>query len=96
MSFRNWRNWPPIWIGLSDVGTKQRKILQGEIGILKEVRYYTTRGNRIFLVTEHEGAQYIGCLLFDNGTMCERLAEHLRGYCGRPIEAAGASQFPLP
>jgi hypothetical protein len=37
MVFRGLRNWPPVWIGLTDIETNNWRRLQGEIGVLKEV-----------------------------------------------------------
>ncbi len=55
-------------IGLTDIETNNWRRLQGEIGVLKEVRYQRADPDWIFLVIEHEGAKYIGSLRFDDDT----------------------------
>ena len=88
MSFRGRRNWPPVWLRIG-VETKDWYVVLGEIGVLKTVRYNANRPGRIYLIITHEGAEYIGCLLFEDKDLCEEVAEHLQRCCSMPIEAIG-------
>jgi hypothetical protein len=93
MIFRRLRNWPPTWVRLGSVKGNAPKTLSGEVGILKQVRSYPDRRGRIYLTIDHDGAVYVGCLLFDNEDFCEEMAEHLRQCCSMSIEAVGSSEI---
>ena len=68
----------------------------GEIGRLKETRHYPTRCARVFLIIEHEGTEYIGCLMFDDVIFCEKVANRLPAFQGLPLEIIGSSEIYLP
>jgi hypothetical protein len=95
MTFRDLRNWPPAWVRLGTVQGKAPKIVAGEIGTLKEVRYYTDRRGRIYLTIDHDGGAYVGCVLFDALVFCEKVAEHLQRCCSMSINAIGSSDIAL-
>lgn len=92
ITYRGYPMWPPIWVGISTRG----KSPPGEIGRLKQVRSYPDKPRRIFLTMENDGAQYTGCLLFDDQVYCERIAELLRGCYDMLIKAVGDLDIPLP
>jgi hypothetical protein len=92
--FRDLSSWPLAWVRLGSARAKAAKKLTGEIGILKEVRYYTHRRGRIYLTTDYAGTLYVGCLVFDNHSFCEKAFEHLRRCYGMNIEAIGSSELP--
>jgi hypothetical protein len=94
ISIRQNHSWPPIWTPFGGFWEKHTHILQGEIGVLKKVRYYSTRPGRIFLTTEQRGFDYIGCMLIEDEIFCEELAKHLQHFCGMTIEAIGSLEFP--
>ena len=87
MSYQGQSVCPPVWDG---VGTGGRLRPHGEVGHLREVRYYRTKPGRIFLTIELEGAQYTGCLLFDDADFCASVCELLKNNCGMFIEAIGS------
>ena len=68
------------------------KIVEGEIGHLKQVRYDPTDSRCLFLIIAHEGEEYAGCLLFDDDWSCQKIAQRLRRFYGVAIEAIGGSQ----
>jgi hypothetical protein len=84
--------WPPIWIGL---GATKGKSPQGEVGRLKEVRCYANKPRRVFLVIDHDGEQYTGCLLFDDTFFSEQMCNFLKGYYGMLTNALGDLDVPL-
>jgi hypothetical protein len=83
--------WPPIWVG---IGATKGKNPQGEVGHLKDVRCYANKLRRIFLTMEDEGAEYTGCLLFEDQLSCEWVAGVLQGHRGRLIEEIGSVELP--
>jgi hypothetical protein len=89
MFYRGYPVWPPIWVGL---GSENRP--HGEIGYLKEVRCYPTKPGRTYLVIDHEGAQYTGCLLLDDRIFCEQLCNFLQRFCGMLIKEIGNLELP--
>ncbi len=95
MSFREHRSWPPVWTPYGGFCEKHRQVLQGEIGVLKEVRYYSDRRGRIYLTIGYENSNYVGCLMFDDEIFCEQTAEHLQRLRGMPIEEIGSSEIAL-
>jgi hypothetical protein len=38
---------------------------------------------------QHMGAEYIGCLSFENPAFCREIYRVLRDYCGKPIHEIG-------
>jgi hypothetical protein len=85
MSYRGIPNWPPAWVW---IGVGENQYLQGEIGCLQRVTL-STDPPRIFLVTEHEGAEYIGCLLFDDRVFCLQICHLLEDHRGYPLQRIG-------
>jgi hypothetical protein len=69
-------------------------MLQGEFGFLKEVLYDPNRRGRMLLKIEHNAAEYLGCLVFEDVSFCQILEKHLRGYYGMPVETIGSSELP--
>jgi hypothetical protein len=94
ISIQQRHSWPPIWTPFGGFWEKHRQILQGEIGVLKKVRYYPARPGRIYLSTDQDGSEYIGCVLVEDQIFCAQLANHLQGFCGMTIEAIGRLEFP--
>jgi hypothetical protein len=88
MSYRGLANWPPGWLRR---GGGRHKFLRGEIGVLSHVLYGGARPrSRIYLIMEHEGEEYIGALLFSDGTYCGQIADLLRDHRGYTIEEIGS------
>ena len=81
-------SWPPVWVRR---GEHAEETLRGEIGTLKEVRASILKPyQRCFLIMEHGGAEYVGCLLFRDHAVCQRLYELLLRHQGRSLEEIGA------
>ena len=88
MSYRGIPNWPPTWMPIDGPENKRPR---GEIGILKKVVLSNIQfANRCFLYIDHEGASYIGCLLFDNKAFCRQIAELVQDCLNRPILEIGS------
>jgi hypothetical protein len=88
MCYRGVPSWPPTWTLISG---QQKRFPRGEIGILKSVRLALVKPtDRCYLYIGHEGALYVGCLLFDDIAFCSRIAELLQGCCNRPIAEIGS------
>jgi hypothetical protein len=96
ISIRQRHSWPPIWTPFGGFWEKHRRILQGEVGVLKRVRYHPARPGRIYLSIDHDGSEYVGCVLIEDQIFCEQLAGHLQGLCGMAIEAIGSFELPSP
>ena len=95
MSFQGRSNWPPVWLRR---GWEPRSwhVKIGEIGVLQSVRYHASRPNRIYLTIVHEEAEYVGCLLLDDNSFCEEVAEHLPRYRNMSIQMIGTCEFVPP
>lgn len=96
MSYRGCCSWPPVWIPLAGRDPKKRQTEEGEIGHLKETRYYPSRRGRVFLIIEHQETEYIGCLMFDDPFFCEKVANRLHALQGMSIETIGSSEISMP
>jgi hypothetical protein len=59
------------------------------MGTLKEVRMTDSLSDKFFLVIEHEGATYIGCLAFTSRAFCWLMHKLLQSYIDYPIESIG-------
>jgi hypothetical protein len=44
---------------------------------------------------EHEGAEYLGILVFQDYAICQQIYSLLRRYCGRPIQEIGEIDHSL-
>jgi hypothetical protein len=87
MSYRTAANWPPIWVWR---GQGENKRPKDEIGILKQVMPYAMPpSNKCFLVVDHEGAEYMGCLLFADPGFCRDIHKLLLSHLGDSIEQIG-------
>jgi hypothetical protein len=89
MRFGGLGNWPPVWVRLGRANAIRAKSLRAEIGNLQEVRRYENRPGKLYLTINYRGAGYVGCLIFDDHSFCERAFEHLRRCCGMEIETVG-------
>jgi hypothetical protein len=90
LSYRGYFMWPPIWVGVGGRGESP----QGEIGRLRDVRCYPDKPGRIFLIIDNAGAQYTGCLLFDDTLAWERISAFLRRCRGMLIKEIGSLDMP--
>jgi hypothetical protein len=87
MSYQSIRNWPPLWIW---TGGTQNKQAEGEVGILKSVVLVGTEPfNKCYLIIEHDGEQYVGCLLFGNSSFCRQVYRVLDDNCGVSLQRIG-------
>jgi hypothetical protein len=87
MSYQSIRNWPPLWIW---TGGTQNKQAEGEVGILKSVVLVGTEPfNKCYLIIEHDGEQYVGCLLFGNSSFCRQVYRVLDENCGVSLQHIG-------
>ena len=85
MSYRGVPNWPPSWVWIGGGDNQHPK---GEIGCLQRVNL-STAPPRCFLVTEYDGAQYIGRLLFDDRVFCLQVYDLLEDYRDYPLRHIG-------
>ena len=86
-------SWPPIWVRRGTGRKIGPKTIKGEIGTLKEVRYYSERCGRIYLTIEHDGAIYVGCVFIEKDAICRQVLEHLRHCLRMSISAIGDSEL---
>jgi hypothetical protein len=86
MSYHRIPNWPPVWThGYS----RFVKTVTGEVGILKHVAIHDQMPSRCYLITEHEGERYTGCLLFDDSIFCHQMRRILEDHIDRSIREIG-------
>ena len=60
-----------------------RSVYCGKLYFLKLIRRIDVHDHAAY------GAEYIGCLLFENSAFCRKIYEILREYCGNPINEIG-------
>jgi hypothetical protein len=80
-------SWPPPWLWR---GGKKLPRPYGEVDILKEIMLSTIQPcSMCFLIMEHEGAEYMGILKFDDSSFCRAIHGVLVRHCSRPIREIG-------
>ena len=88
LSFLGLSSWPPAWLWTAGE-TKQK--VHGEVGILREVvPSLVNAEDRMFLIIEHEGNEYMGCLMISDRAFCQQISELLRTKIGCTIEQIGS------
>ena len=87
MSYHGIPNWPPVWTKKGEDGGVCK--LQGEVGQLEYVFANERVSNKLFLVMRHEGERYVGCLIFNDRSLCQQMAQFLRLQTGRLISQIG-------
>jgi hypothetical protein len=95
MSHRGLSTWPPTWVWRGGNGNAA-SVPKGEIGILKEVLSSLIEPRkRLFLIVEHNGEEYMGCLIVDDMAFCQQLEKLLRQFYNRPIAEIGSIDLTL-
>ena len=85
---RGVRNWPPVWTWINGQEDKRPR---GEIGTLKAATLTKLNpANCCYLYINHERAEYVGCLLFDDHAFCSQVVKLLDGCRNRPIADIGS------
>lgn len=79
-------NWPPAWTWSGGIF---RGKPTGEIGVLTEIIPSTIRPNQMFLLVEHNGGEYIGCLMFRDLAACRQIFGILQAHRGDSMEYIG-------
>jgi hypothetical protein len=88
MSYRGLRNWPPEWTWLSG---QPNNNVRGEVGVLRSVVISDAESPaRCFLYIDHDGASYMGCLLFSDPNFCHEVVTLLESYLNRSITEIGS------
>jgi hypothetical protein len=77
--------WPPVWV----CAEQFKRSMQGEIGVLKEVKRRDLRGRHFFVHVEHDQFNFMGCLMFDDPAICEQVFNLLKSCLGRAIKEIG-------
>ena len=90
-SCRGFNLWPPTWLS-QGISTSTP---QGEVGILREVRWYPDNPLRLFLTIEHDGAEYEGRLLMAYDLLSMAMVALLEDCKGMTIEAIGSLEIPF-
>ena len=87
MSYRHSWAWPPTWIW---TGGEIKKRVRGEVGILRQVFQSSVSSKElIFLIIEHEGNEYMGCLMISDRAFRRQIFELLQTKVGCTIEHIG-------
>ena len=94
MSCNGLPNWPPAWTW---IGGAENKNPKGEVGVLLDLRVSTFQEPaRCFLTIEHDHAQYVGCLLFNDRSSCYRISTLLQHQYGSTLESIGGLNVSNP
>jgi hypothetical protein len=81
-------SWPPLWTW---VDGEENKFPKGEVGILIWASLTGIQSpDRCYLLMNHDGSSYMGCLLFDDDKFCRYVAHFLERYCNRSIAEIGS------
>jgi len=68
----------------------ENKKPRGEVGVLREAFLSRIEPHaRLFLIVEHEGEEYIGCMMFDDAMFCGQVCEFLKQHCGKTVVEIG-------
>ena len=86
ITYRGLHSWPPTWTPADP--KRGLKSLRGEIGRLKYVLSGGTPG-RFFLIIEHEGQTYVGCLLFHDRIFCAEMSAIIQSHAGFTTKGIG-------
>ena len=87
ISYRGLPSWPPTWTPANP--KSHLKPLRGEIGRLEYVLPNKTLNNRCFLIIEHEGHPYVGCLFLDDAIFCAQMITIIQNQAGLTIKEIG-------
>jgi hypothetical protein len=87
ISYRGLPSWPPAWTPANP--KSHLKVLRGEIGRLEYVLPNKTSHNRCFLIIEHEGHPYVGCLFIDDAIFCAQIMTIIQNQAGLTIKEIG-------
>ena len=86
MSYRGLKNWPPVWTQTQNGSVKT---VLGEIGVLRCIYANDRIASKCYLVIDHEGQRYVGCLIFSDRSFANLVTRLLRTYVGRSIQEIG-------
>ena len=88
MSYKGVPSWPPTWTWIDGRENEQPT---GEIGTLAEVKLsLIDPPNRCYLVIQHEGSTYMGCLLINDLAFCAQVTLLLQNHRGKSIRDIGS------
>jgi hypothetical protein len=94
MFYRGIPNWPPVWTWVNGPevdGPPDDKSPKGEVGVLKWASLTGIQPpDKCYLLMNHEGSSYLGCLLFEDPAFCSYLVTLLDSYCNHPIAEIGS------
>ena len=90
LSYQGFNLWPPPWIRQG----KSTSIPRGEVGVLRDVRWYPDNPLGLFLTMEHEGAEYHGRLLMEYDLLSMAMWR-VRNCRGMTIDIGHNSSFVL-
>ena len=82
--------WPPQW---QCVGP-DRRVVQGELGMLEDVSMHDLIENKIFMAMAHMSERYITVLGFDDGMFAKQLYSLLVQQIGQSIREIGDLDLP--
>ena len=80
------RNWPPLWMLVTEVSVNS---LKQQLGVLKYVYSDGEWSNRCYLISEHEGNVYAGYLLCQDRPTCIRIMRILCDHVGLSLKEIG-------
>jgi hypothetical protein len=86
--------WPPAWLWR---GGSEDTRPDGEVGFLTDVVLSNIDPpDRCFLVIQHMGAEYVGCLRLKNSAFCREIYRVLRESCGNAVHEIGDIDVSYP
>jgi hypothetical protein len=79
------RNWPPVWRSIG----RERKLLQGEVGVLADAYSNREAESAIFLVIRRCTQKFMGVIFLKDCSCRTRILSLLQANLGRPIKEIG-------
>jgi hypothetical protein len=86
LSYHGIHTWPPLWSPAK--APQDTNTLRGEIGTLK-FSHATPETRQCYLVIEHNGIRYVGCVFCSDTKFCSQIASVLAHSQNRTIEQIG-------
>ena len=90
-SYRGFSLWPPRWISQATSASTP----VGEVGVLRDVRWYPDTPIRVFLTMEHDGVEFRGHLFMEYELMSMVMVSLLEHCKGMTIGSIGILEIPF-
>jgi hypothetical protein len=87
----NVNSWPPVWL---NTNANSKKVLHGEVGILRDIIANRFTGNRCILIIESDDKErYVGTLFIGDPAFCFYVTKFLQSFVGKSVRSIGESDI---